>query len=548
MLEKYRKFITRVLPQLSKLIIYHNEVTKIALGATFCIVFLASCNLIFKLLVLHKIYWDNPITYLHYWLTPSIRNDYHTKLQLSLLGGGLTTLFTALLFIKEKIPNIYGKARFATPSEIRKAGLYNNKGLKLGKAYGHELCLAGYEHIILFAPTGTGKSLSFCVPNLFSWDESCIVSDIKLSLFEMTSTHRKNKGHEVYLWNPASPEGKTHCYNPLDIISNNPQTRIDDIQKIAAIFIPDNPKSEPIWQVQSRFLFVALVLYILDTPGHPKTIGEVVRLVKSQPDFSKFVRETISTCDNLDPLCKHNLMKFGELHEKTRLSILATFESYFELFDNPLIDAATSKSDFDIRNLRKNKMTIYIGITNDNIVRLSALLSVFYQQTADVLTRKLPQKDESHGVLFLMDEFSSLRRMESFHKNIGLFREYRLRIAIIIQELSQLYDTYGRDGAKVFLNAKARIAFTQNDLETCEYLEKLLGNRTIKIKNISRRSGASTDRTNSDHYHSKPLLGTQEIRLLSESKSIIIIQGIKPIYAKKINSKSHNLKKPRPCS
>ena len=51
----------------------------------------------------------------------------------------------------------------------------------------------------------------------------------------------------------------------------------------------------------------------------------------------------------------------------------------------------------------------------------------------------------------------SLRRMESFHKNIGLYREYRLRMAIIIQEMSQLYDIYGRDGEKVFLNAKVRI-------------------------------------------------------------------------------------------
>ena len=487
------------------------------------------------MLILHKLHWDNPFIYLHYWLTKSVRNDYLTSLQQSLCGGGLITLFIILLFIKEKTPNIYGKALFATPSEIKKAGLYSHKGLKLGKAYGQDLCLDGYEHTILFAPTGTGKSLSFCVPNLFSWEESCIVSDIKLSLFDMTSGYRKSLGHEVYLWNPASPEGKTHCYNPLDIINDNPYTRIDEIQKIASIFIPDNPKSEPIWQVQSRFLFVALVLYILDTPGHPKTIGEVVRLVKSQSDFAKFVRDTINDRNDLDPLCKYNLMKFGELHEKTRLSILATFESYFELFDNPLINAATSKSDFDIRNLRKKKMTLYIGITNDNIVRLSPLLSVFYQQTADVLTRKLPQNNEPYGVLFLMDEFSSLRRMESFHKNIGLFREYHLRISIIIQELSQLYDTYGRDGAKVFLNAKARIAFTQNDLETCEYLEKLLGNKTIKTRNISRRNGKNPDSTNSNHYHSMPLLSTQEIRLLSEKKSIIIIQGTKPIIANKLN-------------
>ena len=86
-----------------------------------------------------------------------------------------------------------------------------------------------------------------------------------------------------------------------------------------------------------------------------------------------------------------------------------------------------TRSDFDIRNLRRKKMTVYVGITNDNLVRLSPLLTVFYQQVADVMTRKVPEDDEPYGVLFLMDEFSALRRMESFHKNIGLYREINQR-------------------------------------------------------------------------------------------------------------------------
>src|SRR5262249_40204913 len=154
-------------------------------------------------------------------------------------------------------------------------------------------------------------------------------------------------------------------------------------------------------------------------------------------------------------------------HHKTQSSILQSFLSHFELWDNPLIDAATSFSDFDIAQLRKERMSIYIGISSDNLVRLSPLITVFYQQVLDTLLQKIPdQTIEPHGLLLLLDEFSALGKMEILQKNIGLMREYKIRLMAIIQDLAQLYTIYGHDGAKAFINTKIRIAFAQNDLES----------------------------------------------------------------------------------
>jgi type IV secretion system protein VirD4 len=38
------------------------------------------------------------------------------------------------------------------------------------------------------------------------------------------------------------------------------------------------------------------------------------------------------------------------------------FRSHLELWMNPMVDAATSENDFDLRNLRKEKISIYIGV------------------------------------------------------------------------------------------------------------------------------------------------------------------------------------------
>jgi type IV secretion system protein VirD4 len=227
-----------------------------------------------------------------------------------------------------------------------------------------------------------------------------------------------------------------------------------------------------------------------------------------------------------------------QLPDKTRASIVFNFLSYFELFDNPLIDAATSRSDFDLRDLRRKKMTIYLGVTNDNLHRLSPLLTLFYQQVFDVMTRHEPLSDEKNTVLLLMDEFTALGKMDIFETNIGLLRSFQLRVLPIIQDIPQLYKKYGKDGAAAFLNQKIRIAFTQNNLETSEMIAKLLGNKTIRIKNNSRKANAFSlfgeQGTESYQYAPRPLLLPQEIRLMPRNKALIMVEGFAPVYADKI--------------
>ena len=79
----------------------------------------------------------------------------------------------------------------------------------------------GYQHLLLLAPTGTGKGVAFVVPNLLDWTESTIIHDIKLENFQITSGWRASMGQKIYLFNPLEPASKTHCYNPLDFVSKN---------------------------------------------------------------------------------------------------------------------------------------------------------------------------------------------------------------------------------------------------------------------------------------------------------------------------------------
>lgn len=429
-----------------------------------------------------------------------------------------------------------GNAHFASAFEIQKAGFLKKEeqSLIIGKKFGLPLYANGFEHVLVFAPTGSGKTRSIGIPNLFHYPYSVVCNDVKLSLFQTTAAYReKFLGQRCYCWAPAKREGKTHRYNPLSFISDDKTARITDIQKMAHILIPDQKQGDPIWQQASRKLFKIAVLYLLDTAERPKTLGEINRLIK-QPCFDDWLATTLEERTDLDPDFYRNAYSYLNNHEKTRSSILETFSGYFELFEDPIVDAATSVSDFNLRELRKEKISIYIGFTDDDLERLSPLLTLFWQQLISVMIQKIPDpKEEPYPLLCLMDEFSSLGRIERLRRSLKLLREYRVRCVLMLQYIAQTYEQYSQAEAKAFTNIKTKIAFAAEDLQDAEYISKLLGMRTLKLSSGSstQGQGQSYSESNSYSYQAVPLLRPEEVMLLPKNQTLIMQTGEPPVKA-----------------
>ncbi|MDR2526847.1 MAG: type IV secretory system conjugative DNA transfer family protein, partial [Rickettsiales bacterium] len=85
-------------------------------------------------------------------------------------------------------------AHWATLAEIKKAGLmHDGTGMTMGRFKGKLLVVTkeNCQHVLLFAPTGSGKGVGFALPNLLFWDDSVIVHDVKLENFEITGGYRE---------------------------------------------------------------------------------------------------------------------------------------------------------------------------------------------------------------------------------------------------------------------------------------------------------------------------------------------------------------------
>lgn len=98
-------------------------------------------------------------------------------------------------------------------------------------------------------------------------------------------------------------------------------------------------------------------------------------------------------------------------------------------------------------------------------------------------------------MLCLINEFSSLGRIECLRRSLTVLREYRVRCVLLMQYIAQTYEQYSHDAAKDFTNIKTKIAFAEEDLNDAEYVIKLLGTRTVRVNSSSVSNQA---RGNSD--------------------------------------------------
>ena len=80
--------------------------------------------------------------------------------------------------------------RWADRAAISEAGLFADRGIMLGQAHGRYLRHDGPEHVLMVAPTRSGKGVGLVVPTLLSWTGSAIIHDIIPSLCETDSFWR----------------------------------------------------------------------------------------------------------------------------------------------------------------------------------------------------------------------------------------------------------------------------------------------------------------------------------------------------------------------
>lgn len=488
-----------------------------------------------------------------YWRATADNVPERKKLYLT-IGLPAAALFfflpMSLLMLGPKRRELHGSARFANRMEVQKAGLLGDRGIVLGKHEDKFLTLGGQQSVLLSAPTRSGKGVGIVVPNLLSWPDSVCVVDIKGENFAITAGFRAKHGQKVYGWAPFAEDGKTHCYNPLSYIRDDPRHVVGDVLSIAQIIYPTEVRgsgTEGFFNDQARNLFLGLALYLVETPDLPRTIGEILRQSsgkgKAPKEYLQGVINARQAAGNaLSNKCIDALMRFLTTSDDTLSSIQATLNAPLTVFVDPLVDAATSSDDFSLHDLRRTRMSVYVIVPPNRLADAAVLLNLFYSQLLNLNTKELPAQDPTlkYQCLLVNDEFVAMGRVAIFAKALGYLAGYNLRLLTVIQAQSQIDSLYGdKDSRTMVTNHAVQLLFAPREQRDANEYSEMLGTFTEKAeskgksRNHGTRGGGSSHSTNTSDQR-RALLMPQEFKELGTEKEVILVENVKPILADKI--------------
>jgi type IV secretion system protein VirD4 len=491
----------------------------------------------------------SPITVARYAYYFRDRTDVRRKLLLSSGGGIAAVLVGGLAALLPRRRALHGDARFARRGEIAKAGLLGDHGIILGRLGHRCLMLPGQQGVALAAPPRAGKGTGVVIPNLLNWPDSLICVDIKRENWVATAGFRENAGQKCFLFDPFAEDGRTARWNPFYYVSPDPRRRVNDLQRIAEMLYPDPPNVDPFWTASARSLFLGIALYLFETPSMLKTIGEVLRQGMASDDegfgahWKRVIEGRKSGRFPLSSECVQALYDVIDLAPVTASSIRKTFTSRLDLWLNPILDAATSGNDFDLRELRRRALSIYVGVNPDDLHRLRPVLSLFFQQAIGLQTRALPEHDPTlkRQVLMLLDEFTALGRIPIIAESISYLPGYNVRVVLVIQTPAQLREVYGMNGAETMLKSlAARIVFAPKDFADAREISDELGNTTVKVRTLSKplhdfsSAKGSRGRSVNVSEQRRALLLPQEVKELGPDEAIVFLEGLRPIRCRKI--------------
>jgi type IV secretion system protein VirD4 len=461
--------------------------------------------------------------------------------------GGAVALGTAAWRASQKTPaTTYGTARWANRRDVRNAGLFTHKGIVLGLYDRRYLRHDGPEHVLVVAPTRSGKGVGLVVPTLLSWVHSAVVHDIKGENWELTAGWR-SQFSRCLLFDPTNANSAR--FNPLLEVRKGPG-EVRDVQNIADILVdPDGARERrDHWEKTAHALLVGVILHVLYAESE-KTLARVATFLA---DPSRSIQRTLwimlntnhqgtDTQPQVHPVVASVARELLNKSENERSGVVSTAMSLLSLYRDPLIAATTARSDWRIGDLMgaARPVSLYLVVPPSDISRTRPLVRLVLNQIARRLTEPLPSSSaaSSRRLLLLLDEFPALGRLDFFESSLAFLAGYGAKVVLVAQSLHQIDKAYGANHA-ILDNCHVRVAFAPNDERTAKRLSDALGTATeLRVQRMlsGKRKAVWLSHTSiSQQETPRPLLTPGEILQLGREEALVLVSGLPPIRAGKL--------------
>lgn len=469
---------------------------------------------------------------------PHDSNIYQTVMMLTALVVilvGLRALFQPLImrYGYDDSDATHGSARFATDAEARP--LAQSDGLLIGRdrKSGKPLRYAGPAHLLTIAPTRTGKGVGTIIPNLLTYPGSVLCIDPKGENARVTARRRGQFG-PVHVLDPFGVTGQpSAAFNPLDRIDPAGLDTADDCMTLADALVYDPPgeAGEAHWNEEAKALIAGLILHIVtvETPARRNlaTLRELLTL--DGPTFAAL----LTAMQGIGGLVARAANRHSAKSDREAAGVLSAAQRHTHFLDSPRMTAVVDRSDFAFADLKAGPDTVYLVLPPDRLATYARWLRLMVTQGLTDLARA-PGKP-ARPVLFLLDEFAALGRLDPVERAMGLMAGYGIQLWPILQDVHQLRATYERRAGTFLSNAGVLQVFGVNDHDSAKLVSDLLGQETVVFETMSRALDAEETGLSFGTQHvGRPLLTPDEVRAMPGELELLFLAVQRPIIATKL--------------
>ena len=351
--------------------------------------------------------------------------------------------------------------------------LESESGFIFGKQKGK--WLAKHEsidgHILVIGGAGSGKSSCLAIPSLDSWKERVFAIDIKGELLEKC-TRNPDK---VKVFNPQ--DVNSYGYDPFWALDESDHIA-QDIKDITLAIMPTPPDvKDPFWIESAQNVLNGSL-------SHFYSLG--YNFIDS---MEKIVSTPIQTLigeimNGQNTLAKMFVAQLVDQKPETLSGIATELSNKIMLFatDSSISNALSRPNRITPHDL-ENGYDVFISIPEHKLEQWKSLLTLINNQFLKHFEKR--SETDSKPILFLLDEFARLGKIDAILNGLATLRSKKITIAILTQSLAQLDLIYGKESRQVIAdNCSYKAILKATDADTQEYFSKLVGTYD-KIKKSS---------------------------------------------------------------
>jgi type IV secretory pathway TraG/TraD family ATPase VirD4 len=421
-------------------------------------------------------------------------------------------------------------ARFLSESEQLKILSPGNKGLLIdGK--GKRLTLEeSFKHLLVVAPTGTGKTSKFVIPNVLALaqdENSIIVTDPSGEIFAQTSGYLQSKGFKVLKFDPTDPERSIY-FNPLRYIFSyaDERTEIDPVKVslLATSLVASSLKDpqDAFWKAGAESLIEFFTHCLRRTPKAYHNLYNVYKLAEAMtPDGSLLDNFMVSYVQ--EQHLKDKWLSLISNANPTIQSQITTVQTALKSLANERLAKILSKNSIRFSDLKKEKTILYLTFPVNEASVYTFVLNLFYTLLFHFYMESIPKKEDL-PLFILYDEFGHAN-IPDFDMVITNMRKYKVSLSLVLQSFSQLDTQYGQEKANTIIEGgvNSKLFFSGTSQKTAQAIERMLGK---VIRQETYHTNTNEEITSRNEFN---LLNADEIRTLPDNQAIFLTGNKNPI-------------------